>query len=610
MNGVVGMTELLARTALSPTQARLTRTIRSSAQILLQIVNDLLDLSKIQAGKVGLEELPIDLVALLEECTSVFMGAAEAKGIELILCPPASDGGGVVGDPLRIRQILMNLIGNAVKFTAHGEIVVKADVQRDAAACAVHFSVADTGIGMDAATIERIFEPFTQADESTSRRYGGSGLGLAICRELTVLLGGTISVESRPASGSIFRVTLPLRVADTGGASTHPRLPARPVRILTRRHALAESLARCAAALGLEVVTDDAAARPDASEALVIADAAGYEEYLRALEAGAPSSRTRAVVVASAAEAEAPRLRQRPDAMIVVHKPVYRGALYEALSCAMGDPLPGAEAAEPLIPAAEALGAHVLLVEDEPVNAAVAQGYLAALGCTSVWVENGPEAIARSAVDRFDLILMDLSMPGMDGFAATALMRARERTCPPVPIIALTAHDALGLKEACIGAGMNDLLSKPYTLEQCTRLLQHWVGKGDGAGGTDTTAPELLSSVDASAVARLRNLRTGRPGDLYSTLVELFRTGSAESMQRLRVALGSGDFSAAAAVCHKLGSSAANIGALAFAADVRRLGQRCVAADGAGARLLHRTLERAYPGLLEELARLQLRATA
>ncbi|HXN10770.1 MAG TPA: ATP-binding protein, partial [Steroidobacteraceae bacterium] len=450
MNGVVGMTELLARTALSPTQARLTRTIRSSAQILLQIVNDLLDLSKIQAGKVGLEELPIDLVPLLEECTSVFMGAAEAKGIELIVCPPASDGGALLGDPLRIRQILMNLIGNAVKFTAHGEIVVKADVQCDAAAGTVHFSVSDTGIGMDAATIARIFEPFTQADESTSRRYGGSGLGLAICRELTVLLGGTITVESRPSSGSIFRVTLPLRVAVSSTASTQPRLPSRPVRILTRRHALAESLARCVSALGLEVLTDTSAARPGSSDELVIADVGGYEEYLRAFEAGGRSPRTTAVVVASAAEVETQRLRQREDAMILVLKPVYRGALYEALSSAIGDPLRDAAAAAPLLPAAEALGAHVLLVEDEPVNAAVAQGYLAALGCTSVWVENGPEAIARSAVDRFDLILMDLSMPGMDGFATTALIRARERTGSQVPIIALTAHDALGYREACI----------------------------------------------------------------------------------------------------------------------------------------------------------------
>ena len=610
MNGVVGMTELLARTALSPAQARLTRTIRSSAQILLQIVNDLLDLSKIQAGKVGLEELPIDLLPLLEECTSVFMGAAEAKGIDLIVCPPASDDGALIGDPLRIRQILMNLIGNAVKFTAQGEIVVKADVQRDAAGCAVHFSVTDTGIGMDAATIERIFEPFTQADESTSRRYGGSGLGLAICRELAALLGGTIAVESRPSAGSIFRVTLPLRVAVSGSASMPPQLPVRRVRILTRRPALAESLARCVTTLGLEVVTDTDGARMGSPEELLIADAGSYEEHLRTVETRGRAGRTRAVVVASAAEVETQRLRQHEDDVIVVLKPVYRGALYEALSGAIGAPVPGAAAAAPLIPAVEALGAHVLLVEDEPVNAAVAQGYLEALGCTSVWVENGPEAVIRSAVDRFDVILMDLSMPGMDGFATTAQIRAREQTGSQVPIIALTAHDAPGIREACVRAGMNDLLSKPYTLEQCAQLLQHWVGPGQSGRGTRTPASQLLSSVDASAVARLRNLRTGRRSDLYSSLVDLFRTGSADSMERLRTSLAAGDLSAAAAICHKLASSAANIGALAFAGDVRRLGQRCLAGDGAGARPLHQGLETAYPGLLEELTRLQLRATA
>ncbi len=186
MNGVVGMTELLARTALSSTQARLTQTIRSSAQVLLQIVNDLLDLSKIQAGKVEFESLPLDLVRLLEECTRLFAGAAEAKGIELIVCPPARDRRALIGDPLRVRQILMNLVGNAVKFTMQGEVVVKADIESvgTGAARRCEITVRDTGVGMDAATIAKIFEPFTQADESTTRRFGGSGLGLAICREL------------------------------------------------------------------------------------------------------------------------------------------------------------------------------------------------------------------------------------------------------------------------------------------------------------------------------------------------------------------------------------------------------------------------------------------
>src|SRR3984957_12928898 len=251
MNGVVGMTELLARTPLSATQTRLTATIRSSAGVLLQIVNDLLDLSKIQAGKVQLESLPIDLIPLLEECTSLFSGGAATKGIELIVCPTAHDHQDLMGDPLRLRQILMNLIGNAVKFTAQGEVVVKADIlsiEPDRAT--LQFTVSDTGVGMDEATIAKIFEPFTQADESTSRRFGGSGLGLAICRELAELLGGTITVTSTPKVGSTFTLTLPLKMAAGSSRQRRAPLPQRRVRILTRRPALAEALARTVSALG------------------------------------------------------------------------------------------------------------------------------------------------------------------------------------------------------------------------------------------------------------------------------------------------------------------------------------------------------------------------
>jgi signal transduction histidine kinase/ligand-binding sensor domain-containing protein len=257
MNGVVGMTELLGRTALSSTQARLTQTIRSSAQILLQIVNDLLDLSKIQAGKVEFESLPLDLLRILEECATLFAGAAEAKGIELIVCPPLPCSSILLGDPLRIRQIVLNLVGNAVKFTLQGEVVVKADIDAvESGHATVCISVSDTGVGMDAATIEKIFEPFTQADESTTRRFGGTGLGLAICRDLAELMGGTVTAESRANVGSTFQVRLPLAVSADPMPQPSAAFAARTVRILTRRPALAQSLARHVSALGLDAVCD------------------------------------------------------------------------------------------------------------------------------------------------------------------------------------------------------------------------------------------------------------------------------------------------------------------------------------------------------------------
>jgi len=506
MNGVVGMTELLERTGLSGTQARLTQTIRSSARVLLQIVNDLLDLSKINAGKVELEELPLDLRTILEECTGLFAGAVESRNLELVVCPPRG-APGVCGDPLRIRQILMNLVGNAVKFTQRGRIVVTADVQVQSADRAMlRVAVADTGIGMNAATIARIFSPFTQADESTTRRFGGTGLGLAICRELAELMGGSISVESQLNVGSTFVLTLPLKIGAT--------LP-----------------------------------------------------------------------LTSAAPAPAPK----------------------------ADTL---------------LKGHVLLVEDEPVNAAVAQGYLEVLGCTSVWVKDGAEAVARAGADGFDLILMDLSMPTMDGFATTRLIRERAGPGPRVPIVALTAHNTTSYRDSCLQAGMDDILSKPCTLVECAEVLRHWLPDAASeraaetilrqTGEPDVPAPHQtpnsssddLTQVDDVAVARLRDLRGGGRSDLYSRLVELFETGSAETLSALRTALEAADLASAAALSHKLASSAANVGAVSFGKTTRELEQVCGAGDAARARVLFAHLATAHPALLQELQSLRLRATA
>ena len=616
MNGVVGMTELLARTPLSSTQTRLTATIRSSAGVLLQIVNDLLDLSKIQAGKVQLESLPIDLIPLLEECTSLFSGGAATKGIELIVCPTAHDHQDLMGDPLRLRQILMNLIGNAVKFTAQGEVVVKADIlaiEPDRAT--LQITVCDTGVGMDEATIAKIFEPFTQADESTSRRFGGSGLGLAICRELAELLGGTITVTSTPKVGSTFTLTLPLKIAAESSRQRRAPLPQRRVRILTRRPALAEALARTVSVLGLAVLEDDRDRPTHAAdgEELAIVDAGSYPDSLRTCVDSTRRSGSSVVIVASTAEAEIADLGSIVHPDTIVSKPVHRDALYEALLTAMGMPLLAVVEATRSGPGEPLVGGHVLLVEDEPVNAAVAEGYLAELGCTCVWVETGPAAIARSAIERFDLILMDLSMPTMDGFTTTGLIRQREPQLRRVPIVALTAHDAAGYRETCMAAGMDDLLTKPYTLKECAQLLHRWI-KGNpvrpSAGPSLRSSRDLLSSVDPTAVSALRNLRAGKHADLYSKLVDLFRVGSLKSLAELHGALATADLGTAGSVCHKLASSAANVGALAFAKEVRRLGTLCGEGNAAGAQELKDGLEAAHPMLMDVLERVQLRESA
>lgn len=627
MNGVVGMTELLGRTALSSTQARLTQTIRSSAQVLLQIVNDLLDLSKIQADKVEFESLPLDLVQLLEECTTLFAGGAEAKGVELFVCPPLEDGYELVGDPLRVRQILMNLVGNAVKFTMQGEVVVKADLGVvESGRTSLRIAVADTGVGMDAATIEKIFEPFTQADESTTRRFGGSGLGLAICRELAELMGGTVTVESRPNVGSTFHVSLPLQVLGAGVQRKPVLFTHRSVRILTRRPALAESLTRHVSALGLRVFFDDCddPVRAAGGEDLIIADLSTHQAFVKSVFDAAGASRPPLVIVASAAQIEALKLGRSIDPDVIVSNPVHREVLHLALAVAAGR-RPATQGTSYSASEAAIIGGHVLLVEDEPVNAAVAQGYLSALGCTHVWVDNGPEAIARSATEKFDLIMMDLNMPTMDGFATTRLIRQRDGA-PRVPIIALTAHDAKNYRAQCLNAGMDDLLSKPYTIDQCAQLLRRWLerapqsvrrhtmrGRSDSEPSLGVGTPSALTSlsrVDATAVAGLRNLRAGGHVDLYSKLVDLFRAASTDAMARLTSMLNVLDFKAASGICHKLASSAANVGALAFARDVRHLEKLCDEGAESKARRLYDELAAAHPALLEELMRLQLRASA
>jgi signal transduction histidine kinase/ligand-binding sensor domain-containing protein/CheY-like chemotaxis protein/HPt (histidine-containing phosphotransfer) domain-containing protein len=643
MNGVVGMTELLSLTTLSPTQARLTRTVRSSAQVMLRIVNDLLDLSRIRAGKVELEELPIGLVQILEECTSLFSGAAEAKGIELIVCPPASIERTLLGDPLRLRQILMNLIGNAVKFTGRGEVVIRADLELESERATARLSVSDTGIGMDAATIEKIFEPFTQADESTTRRFGGSGLGLAICRELAELMGGRITVESQPHIGSTFRLSLPLKLAAGHSPRELPALPPRSVRILTRRPALAESLARYLATFGLSVASGPQGAAPaltgeNPPEDLLIIDAASQAEELDSSLEAARARSTSVVIVATAADVERGHLRGLVPAESVVLKPVHRDALFEAVSSGLDVRHAAGTVAHP-VSSVPTIGGHALLVEDEPVNAAVAQGYLETLGCTSVWVKDGAEAVARQATERFDVILMDLNMPNLDGFAAARLIRARPGAYR-VPIIALTANDGIDRREACLQAGMDDILSKPCTLEDCARLLERWIRRAEspsapaGTGNLAVSPPPAispnhddgpeavvgpskvthpashLSKVDAKTVAGLRSLRGAGQADLYSKLVELFRTSSSDALATLGAALERGDLQAAAAICHKLKSSASNVGAVAFAKNVRELEQLCRAADQPRARDLYATLRAAHPALMQELMGLRLRATA
>jgi CheY-like chemotaxis protein len=389
------------------------------------------------------------------------------------------------------------------------------------------------------------------------------------------------------------------------------------VRILTRRPALAESLRRHVSAWGLSAVCDQSDQRLDSSDegALVIADASTHAGTIEA--AVKSGSARRLIVVASSTQIETLACGRAIDPDRVVAKPVHRQVLWAALSAAAG--MRAERAREAILPtlALASFGRHVLLVEDDPVNAAVAQGYLAELGCTSVWVDSGPEAITRSAAERFDLIMMDLNMPTMDGFETTRHIREREGASEHrIPVIALTAHEARSYRDACLRAGMDDLMSKPFTLDQCADLLRRW--SQGSAPRADAATPAAFgensiilaaSEIDTATVVGLKSLRGGQ-SDLYTKLVELFRPTSSKSIEQIQAALSAGDYASGAAICHKLGSSAANVGALAFARYVRQLEKLFCDGDAARAARIFETVRAAHAPLIEELARLQLKESA
>jgi signal transduction histidine kinase/CheY-like chemotaxis protein len=617
MNGVVGMTELMSRSPLSVTQARQLQTIRTSANTLLQILNDLLDLSKAQAGKTQLESLPLDLNLLMEECVAVFTGATESKGIDLIVCPALPIALTPLGDPLRVRQLLMNLIGNAVKFTERGEVVVTCNMDRVGnELLQVTLAVADTGVGISAAALEKIFEPFTQADETTTRRFGGTGLGLSICHELTQLMGGDIVVDSEPNKGSTFTITFKCK-AQTKELSLPSTGVERSVLLVTERHALRESLRRHAALLGLQSrpsTLDSAAASDD--DDIVVLDADSHPEDLGRFMTDAFRSRT--VVVANPATIEARQLETLVPLNALLRNPIQRDAFYaavtasrnrdEGVSTSVGTHAINAATGAFLFPP---MSAHVLIVEDDDVNATVAEGYLSMLRCSSVWIKDGLAAVSRCETERFDLILMDINMPGLDGYETTRRIRASEGGMARTPIIALTANKASAYRDECLLAGMDDILSKPYSLAELTVLLRRWVGpESERRVAAPNGTLRNLTLVDTDGMAQIGSLGGAINNTLLTRLVTLFESSAADGLARIDAALRAQDWNAARQAAHKLKGAAGNVGAYEFAAQLAELEANCNDDAAAIAHHSNNMLRAALPALLVSLKQHCLLASA
>ena len=496
MNGVLGMIELLSQSQLDDRQRGFVEVARTSSESLLNIINAILDFSKIEAGKLDLEAVPFDIRALAEEVTALFTVNVQNAGFELTCFVPPALPTRLVGDQTRLRQILSNLLGNAVKFTERGEVALTVrELTREDGRIRLEIEVRDSGIGMTAAQQARLFEPFRQVDGSVTRRFGGSGLGLAITRRLTELMGGDIEVESALGHGTRFRVRLPfvlqpaaLNLAESAGLDGKRALVVDDND--TNREILKHYLhgwgmgCTLTTDAGAALVALDAAA--DAGErfdlALLDLEMPGLDgrELARRIRADARWGGLPLLLLSSpvdpgvAGDAELFALQ--------LAKPVRYALLRDALYQVLYGATPAYAKAPPPERPHRLLTGRVLLVEDNPVNQQVALSMLGKLGVDAELADNGEAALARLAEGGWDLVLMDVQMPVLDGITATRRLREREQAtgAPRVPVVAMTANAMDSDRQACLDAGMDDYVAKPFRSEQLYAALARWLTTGGG----------------------------------------------------------------------------------------------------------------------------------
>jgi signal transduction histidine kinase/ligand-binding sensor domain-containing protein/CheY-like chemotaxis protein len=487
MNGVLGLSELLLDTRLDPGQRRFVEGIHRSAESLLSIVDDVLDFAKIEAGRLQLDPVRCDIVELVEQTAEMLAARAAAKGVELLCDAPSQPLPRVRVDAVRLRQVLVNLGGNGVKFTERGEVTLRV-VQLgrpEGGALRVRLEVADTGIGIDPESQSRIFEEFAQQDASTTRRYGGTGLGLAIARQLVDLMGGRLTLSSAPGVGSTFSFELKLPLADPDAAMPPDRTELRGMRVLLvePNPAIAQVIVRALQDWGaepLESSVEEAITRlsTTACNAGVIDDSTLSAEQVSALAALLAQRAPRPRVVRVSSFVSLVR-GGAPSAWFDTEltKPLRLAQLYQALAGDIegGFEDTGSSAKEPRARALPPLRGRVLLVEDQELNREVAEGMLRSLGLDVDDAEHGEQALERLAREHYDVVLMDCQMPVMDGYSATAELRRRENGGRRTPVIALTADMTSAGREACFAAGMDDYLGKPFSRAALHAALSRWL---------------------------------------------------------------------------------------------------------------------------------------
>ena len=609
MNGVIGMTELLLETSLDVTQRDHTETIRDSAAALLTVINDILDFSKIEAGKLDLELIEMDLRSSVDDVAHLLAIQGHAKGLEVIASIDPSLPERLIGDPGRLRQILLNLGSNAIKFTRAGEVALTVSVEEsDANSTAIRCEVRDTGIGIPAARVDALFQPFTQIDASTTRHYGGTGLGLSIVRRLAELMDGQVGVESQEGVGSVFWFT-----ARFGAARCAPGEPHGDIAALKSRRALIvddnatnrKVLVGQLTQLGMEPTSVDGA---EAAMAALLAAASSprpFElavldymmpgcdgiELARWISASETCKLTRLVLLTSAREVrDAPNFAKAGFAGYLL-KPASTRDLRDCLLRVMS--MNSAEwhiktqriATETQVRTAST-GPRLLLAEDNAVNQKVARGTLEKLGYAVDIVNNGAEAVAAWETARYQLVLMDCQMPVMDGYQAAREIRKREDGRTHIPIVALTADAMKGAEEQCRQAGMDDYLTKPLDrIRLAATLARHLADHAPAAAAapdTGRSAPDDSAAVPVDW-PQFMQVADNDP-QLVRELVELFIESGDAALEEISNALGAGDLRAVGRAAHSLKGASANIHARPTSVAAAQL--EIAASSGAASELI------------------------
>jgi signal transduction histidine kinase/DNA-binding response OmpR family regulator/HPt (histidine-containing phosphotransfer) domain-containing protein len=638
MNGVLGMTEMLLGTQLTEAQRNYTRLVKRSGEHLLVIINDILDFSKIEAGKLTIEYINFNLWDLLEDIHTVYTPQAQNKGIALDFDIANDIPVAICGDPNRLRQIMANLLGNAIKFTEQGRIEARVRIaSEDSQAVMLRFEVIDTGIGISREARGRLFEAFSQADDSTTRKFGGTGLGLAISKQLVELMGGAIGVDNGSRQGSTFWFTVSFdkrRVdPDAPGGQQHTLSGMRVLvvdedettRIALERH-LAEWELGCEGAASARAALDRLATTARAGQPfdavivnMELTQSSGL--LLAATIKADPLTRpTRIILLSPERVAADPVQRREAGVAYQLIEPARAADLFACLGTRpRGLTAPAPQFLPPPQPQLQPGGGmarvrRVLLVEDNPVNVEVAKAMLESLGLQAQVAHNGAEALQAARSTQFEAVLMDCQMPVLDGFAATAAIRREEADAGrarTLPIIAITANALQGDREACLAAGMDDYLSKPFTQAELAGVIGRWIGLPLAASVHHDELPPTLPAeaveviqrdvINARALENIRALSQQGGDALVQKVIRAYVGDAPQHLRTLRRAVGGQDADTVRRVAHSLKSASANVGAETLARLCKDLEQMGRNASVSGAATLLTDMEEEFQTVRQSL---------